>query len=51
VWRSAETTSGTDSALAPERPQLKLSIHVYSTFMQAGSHEALHTDTTYAVTN
>ena len=52
MCRSAQTTSGTDSAIAPERPQL--SIHVHSLSCRQYSIKLfiqLHTDTTYTVPN
>ena len=55
LWRSAQTTSGTDSALTPERPQLRNFQYMFTALLCRQDaiklFTQLHTDTTNAVSN
>jgi hypothetical protein len=55
MWRSAQTTTGTDSVLAPEKPQLKNFQYIFTALLCRQDpiklFTQLHTDTTYAVPN
>jgi len=55
LWRSAQTTSGTESALAPERPQLRNFQYMFTALLcrqvAIKLFTQLHTHTTFAVPN